>query len=90
MEEEPGGSRPTGGGLARSQVTALDLTADQQSVLEEMVAAGVAVQLYRQAKLIDPVGPRAGCSIIGNCSNGSCDIIGNCSSSSHLVGVERR
>jgi hypothetical protein len=70
-------------------VTALDLTAEQRTRLEQMVAASVAVNLYRQLEFVDPAVLRAGCNIIGNCSNGSCNIIGNCSSSSKLIAFGR-
>ena len=42
----------------------------------------IAVQVYRELQRRNQIAKAAGCSIIGNCSNGSCDIIGNCSSSS--------
>jgi len=65
----------------------LELTVEQQEVIQEYIAASVAVHVYRQMRVAQATLDRAGvagCLIIGNCSNGTCNVIGNCSSSSRL------
>jgi hypothetical protein len=53
---------------ARTIVQSLDLSADQQEALGEVIAASVAVNVYRQLATIRPAAS-SGCNIIGNCSS---------------------
>ncbi|WP_167365278.1 hypothetical protein [Mesorhizobium qingshengii] len=50
--------------------------------MAEVTSDLIAIHVYRELQIRNDLAKVAGCSIIGNCSNGSCDIIGNCSSSS--------
>jgi hypothetical protein len=68
---------------SRSRVSVLDLTAEQERALAEVLVTNVAVEVYRQLLSLREGSKEqvAGCAIIGNCSGGGCDIIGNCSTS---------
>lgn len=58
------------------------LSAEDRETIAQATSELVAIQVYRELQAQNELAKVAGCSIIGNCSNGSCDIIGNCSSSS--------
>ncbi|HEY5724056.1 MAG TPA: hypothetical protein VIT45_17235 [Allosphingosinicella sp.] len=60
----------------------LRLAVEDRERVAEVAADLVAIHVYRELRIRNKGSEVAGCSIIGNCSNGSCDIIGNCSSSS--------
>lgn len=60
----------------------LGLSATDREEVAEVTSDLIAIHVYRELQLRNDLAKAAGCSIIGNCSNGSCDIIGNCSSSS--------
>ena len=67
----------------KSQVT---LLIEEREQIAQVTAEMVAVHVYRELQRANEIArSEAGCSIIGNCSNGSCNIIGNCSSSSKDV-----
>ncbi|MFD2082867.1 hypothetical protein SAMN05421678_11842 [Actinopolymorpha cephalotaxi] len=51
----------------RDVVRSLDLNAEQQSALGEVISASVAVNVYRQ--LGTQAADSSGCNIIGNCSS---------------------
>ncbi|MEA2412118.1 MAG: hypothetical protein QOC77_2679 [Thermoleophilaceae bacterium] len=70
-----------GGG---DRVQELQLTAEQRNVVEESIAAHVAVQLYRQFRLVQENPELAKAA-----DSSGCNIIGNCSSCSKLVALER-
>jgi hypothetical protein len=53
---------------ARDAIRRLDLNAEQRAVLGEVVAASVAVNVYRQ---LETARGDSGCNIIGNCSSSS-------------------
>lgn len=63
----------------------MNFTIEDREVVEFVTGDLVAVQVYRELQIKNDIIRKAGCSIIGNCSNGSCDIIGNCSSSSQKL-----
>jgi hypothetical protein len=58
------------------------LSVEEREMIADMTGELIAIQVYRELQIKNELAKVAGCSIIGNCSNGSCDIIGNCSSSS--------
>lgn len=60
----------------------LGLSATDREKVAEVTSDLIAIHVYRELQIRNDLTKVAGCSIIGNCSNGSCDIIGNCSSSS--------
>lgn len=60
----------------------LGLSATDREIVAQVTSELIAIQVYRELQIRNDLARVAGCSIIGNCSNGSCDIIGNCSSSS--------
>jgi hypothetical protein len=62
------------------RVRELQLSAEQESAVEEAIAAHVAVQLYRQFKFV-----RDNPELAKAADSSGCNIIGNCSSCSHLV-----
>lgn len=64
------------------------LSAEDRESVAQVVGELIAVQVYRELQIRNDLIQVAGCSIIGNCSNGSCDIIGNCSSSSKSAFVQ--
>lgn len=51
----------------REVVRRLELTTEQKGALSEVIAASVAVNVYRQ--LESARGSSSGCNIIGNCSS---------------------
>lgn len=61
--------------------TSMKFAAEERENVRQVAGEMVAVHVYRELQRINQAVADAGCSIIGNCSNGSCDIIGNCSSS---------
>jgi hypothetical protein len=60
----------------------LDLSVEDHERVADIAGELIAVHVYRELQIQNDLVQRAGCAIIGNCSNGSCNIIGNCSSSS--------
>lgn len=60
----------------------LRLSAEDRETIAQATSELIAIHVYRELQIRNDLAKAAGCSIIGNCSNGSCDIIGNCSSSS--------
>lgn len=66
----------------RGLLAPLRLSVEERERVTEAAADLIAVHVYRELRTFQKGSEVAGCSIIGNCSNGSCDIIGNCSSSS--------
>jgi hypothetical protein len=70
--------------MSRSRVSVLDLSAEQERAVSEILVASVAVEVYRQLRSLHEASEElaGSCHIIGNCSGGpGCDIIGNCSTS---------
>jgi hypothetical protein len=58
------------------------MTVEEREQVAQATGEMIAIQVYRELSRLNNLERAAGCSIIGNCSNGTCNIIGNCSSSS--------
>lgn len=68
--------------LPTASTNITQLSSEDRETIAQATSELVAIHVYRELQVKNELAKVAGCSIIGNCSNGSCDIIGNCSSSS--------
>jgi len=59
---------------SRASIKELDLNTAQQAMLGEIVAALVAVNVYRQLDL-QRAGDTSGCNIAGNCTSSSSKLL---------------